>query len=153
MVDSSYASHTDRKTHNGISIHMNTNSGSCISISKKSKLLALSSTEAEYIGMYEASKVVLWLRQFLSELGFPTPGPTIMYEDNKSDIHIVQNGNDKGRTKHMDVRYHLIRELVKDNIIQVHCKPTEDMIADILTKPVDSIIFPILRSQLLGHLV
>jgi hypothetical protein len=131
MVDSSYASHIDRKSHYGISIHMNPNSGSCISISKKSKLLALSSTEAEYIGMYEASKVVLWLRQFLSELGYLPSMPTVLYEDNKSAIQIVLNGNDKGRTKHMDVRYHLVRDLVHNKTIQVKYMPTEDMIADI----------------------
>ena len=61
-VDSSYASHSDRKSQFGISIHLNDNSGSCISISKKAKLLALSSTEAEYVGMFEAFKIILWLR-------------------------------------------------------------------------------------------
>jgi hypothetical protein len=62
MVDSSYASHIDRKYHYGLSIHMNNNSGSCITISKKGSLIALSSTEAEYIRMYEASKIIMWQR-------------------------------------------------------------------------------------------
>ena len=52
-------------------------------------LLALSSTEAEYIGMYEASKLIMWLRQFLLELGFPPTSPTFLHEDNKSAIHIA----------------------------------------------------------------
>jgi hypothetical protein len=60
MVDSSYASHSDRKSQYGISVHMNSKSGSCISISKKGTILAFSSTEAEYIAMYEASKVIMW---------------------------------------------------------------------------------------------
>jgi hypothetical protein len=153
MVDSSYASHLDRKSHYGISIHMNSSSGSCISISKKSTILALSSTEAEYIGMYEASKIIMWLRQLLNELGYPPTSPTLLFEDNKSAIHIVTNGNDKGRTKHMDVRCHLIRELVKTNIIQIHYQPTETMIADILTKPLDPKLFTTLQAKLLGHLV
>ena len=80
---------------------------------KKAKLLALSSTEAEYLALFEASKTIMWLRQFLSELGYPPSTPTIIYEDNKSAINIIQNGNDKGRTKHMDIRYHYIRELVQ----------------------------------------
>ena len=104
MVDSSYASHLDRKSHYGISIHMNNNSGSCVSVSKKSTIIALSSTEAEYVGrLFEASKIIMWLRQLLLELDTK---PTILYEDNKPAIHISENGKDKGRTKHTDVRYH-----------------------------------------------
>ena len=153
MVDSSYASHSDRKSQYGISVHMNSKSGSCISISKKGTILALSSTEAEYIAMYEASKIIMWLRQFLQELGYPPPTPTILYEDNKSAIEIVHNNNDRGRTKHMDVRSHLIRELVKTNLTNVQYKPTEDMVADILTKPLDPKLFNHLQPHLLGHLV
>ena len=84
--------------------YINDSSGSCISISKKTKLLALSSTEAEYLALFEASKTIMWLRQFSSELGYPPATPTIIYEDNKSAINIIQNGNDKGRTKRMDIR-------------------------------------------------
>ena len=54
-------------------------------------LLSLSSTEAEYIAMYEASKIIMWLRQFLHELGYPPPNPTILHEDNQSAIQIVHN--------------------------------------------------------------
>jgi hypothetical protein len=153
MVDSSYASHTDRKSQYGISVHMNSKSGSCISISKKGTLLALSSTEAEYIAMYEASKIIMWLRQFLNELGYPPTAPTTLFEDNKSAIQIVHNNNDRGRTKHMDVRCHLIRELVKNKLTMVQYKPTEDMVADILTKPLDSKLFHHLQPHILGHLV
>ena len=94
-------------------------------------MLALSSTEAEYIGMFEASKLIMWLRQLLCELGVIMTQPTILYEENKSAIHIALNGNDKGRTKHMDVRYHYIRELVKEGAITVEYMPTLSMTADI----------------------
>ena len=80
---------------------------------KKRTILPLSSIEAEYVAMYEASKIIMWLRQFFHELGYPPSTSTILYEDNKSAIQIVHNGNDKSRTKHMDVRCHIIRELVK----------------------------------------
>ena len=94
---------------------MNSQSGSCIPLSKKGTILALSSTEAEYIGEFEASKLIMWLRQLLTELGYSSTNPTVMYEDNNSAIQIVKNGNDKGRTKHMDVRNHLIRDLVQSH--------------------------------------
>ena len=51
---------------------------------KKGTILALSSTEAEYIAMYESSKIIMWLRQFLHELGYPPPIPTILFEDNRT---------------------------------------------------------------------
>jgi hypothetical protein len=149
-VDSSYASHKDRKSHYGYSIHMNESSGSCITSSKKSSILALSSTEAEYIGMFEASKIIMWLRQFLHELGYAPTAPTILFEDNKSAIHIAQNGNDKGRTKHMDVRYHYLRDLIHQKAISVQYMPTNLMTSDILTKPLDPKQFQNLRKSLLG---
>ena len=85
--------------------------------------------------MYEASKLIMWLRQFLLELGFPLTSPTFLHEDNKSAIHIALHGNDKGRTKYMDVRCHLICDLIKSAVIQIQYQPTESMVADILTKP------------------
>jgi len=94
MVDSSYASHLDRKSQYGISTYMNSKSGSCITLSKNSKFIALSYTEAEYIALFEA-KIIIWLRQFLIGLGYLPSQPTPLFEDNKSAIHIVNNGNDK----------------------------------------------------------
>ena len=72
--------------------------------------------------LFEASKTILWSGQFLTELGFPHSTRTIIYEDNKSAIDIIHKSNDKGRTKHIDIRYHYIRELLKDqsHIVQVH---------------------------------
>jgi intein-encoded DNA endonuclease-like protein len=70
-----------------------------------------------------------------------------------STIHIVKNGNDKGKTKHMDVRYHYIRELLTDKQVEITHKSTSDMIADLLTKPLDRLTFSKLRSKLLGLLI
>ena len=95
----------------------------------------------------------MWLRQFLSELGYPPSTPTIIYEDNNSAINIIQNGNDKGRTKHMDIRYQYIRELVQNRHISVTYRPSSQMTADILTKPLDSKLFLAHRTSLLGNLV
>ena len=61
--------------------------------------------------MYGACKIIVWLRQLLLELGFPITSPTILHEDNKSDIQIAINDNDKGRIRHMDIRYHLLSAL------------------------------------------
>ena len=62
------------------------------------------------------------------------------------------NRNDKGRTKHMYIRYHYVREFVPTNQIQVLYRPTTTMIADILTKPLYFKQFSYLRSLILGNL-
>ena len=99
------------------------------------------------------SKTIMWLRQFLSELGFPSSTLTIIYEDNKSAVNIIQNGNDKVRTKHMDIRYHYIRTPVQFRHISVTYLPSSQMTAGILTKPLDSKLFLVHCTSLLGNLV
>jgi hypothetical protein len=149
FADASYGSHQDRKSHYGVSLHLGSG-GSVQTISKRTKLVALSSTEAEYIGLCEAAKVIAWARQFLEELGFRQDEPTVIYEDNQSAIAMVNNGNDHGRTKHIDIRYHYIRDLVKDGQISVKYLPTDDMVADTLTKALEKKQFKKFRSSLLG---
>jgi hypothetical protein len=118
--------------------------------SKKAKCMTQSSTEAEYLALGETTKLVAWARSLLEELGFPQPEPTIIWEDNKSTILIVNNGNDKGRMKHIDVRSHYIRELILKKQVTIQYMPTEDMVADILTKGVSKAILQRLRPRLLG---
>jgi hypothetical protein len=86
----------------------------------------------------------------LADLGFPQDLPTVIFEDNLSTIHLVEFGNDKGKTKHMDVRFHYIRELVETGQVKLQHKPTLDMIADILTKASTNPSFLRLRPFLLG---
>jgi hypothetical protein len=151
-VDSSYANHADRRSQYGITLHLGSfDSGTVYSVSKKSKCVSLSSTEAEYIALCEAAKLIAWARQFLLELSCPQPGPTDVFEDNQSTIRMVYHGNDKGRTKHIDVRYHYIRQLIEDGSINVKYLPTTEMLADILTKPLPSSQYLHLRDRLLGH--
>ena len=148
FVDASYGNHDDRKSHCGVSLHLGFPGGSVQTVSKKTKLVALSSTEAEYIGLCEAAKIVAWARQFLEEVGYPQQGPTILYEDNKSAINMVNNGNDHGRTKHIDIRYHYIRDLVEEGKVVVEYLPTDIMVADTLTKALDKNKFLKFRESL-----
>jgi hypothetical protein len=149
-ADSSYASHDDRKSHYGFTLHFGDKSGAFYSTSKKAKIMAISSTEAEYIALFEAGKIIAWARQFLDDLGFPQNIPTLLFEDNMSTILMVKNGNDKGKTKHMDVRYHYIKELVDTGKIILQHLSTTEMISDILTKPLVLGPFIYLRNKLLG---
>ena len=92
----------------------------------------------------------MWLRQFLHELGYTPTKPTILFEDNKSVIHMATNGNDKDRTKHMDVRYNYLRDSIDQKAISVEYMPTTVMTSDILTKPLDPKQFLIIRKSILG---
>jgi hypothetical protein len=151
FIDASYANHPDRKSHYGVSMHYGRNNGAFHVASKKMRIVALSSTEAEYIALCEGAKIISWARQFLDELGFKQLTPTQIYEDNISAIHMVNNGNDHGRTKHIDIRYHYIRQMLLEKQVIMDYLDTNHMRADILTKALQSNQFRNFRAQLLGQ--
>lgn len=101
--------------------------------SRKQKTVALSSTEAEYMAASEATCEALWLRTWVMEV-FRVEVPVIIYCDNQSAIALSSNDKFHQRTKHIDIRYHLIRENVAAGYIKLHFIPTADQEADILTK-------------------
>lgn len=141
FVDSDWANDiSDRKSYYGF-IFLLANgpiSWEC----QKQKTLALSSTEAEYIGISEATKESMYLKYLCSEIfdvnkscDFLTKSiPMIIYNDNQSAIRLSENQTFHKRTKHIHVKYHFIREKVKNNEIQLKHMPTTEMIADMLTK-------------------
>jgi hypothetical protein len=102
--------------------------------SKKRLVVALSSTESEYIAQTHAAKELMWLRAFLGELIAPFEEPTTLHCDNQGAIALSKDNKFHARTKHIDIRYHYIREAVENKDILMHYIPTEDNIADIFTK-------------------
>lgn len=117
--------------------------------SVKQRTVALSSTEAEYMGLCEAAKEAVWLRQLLTHVGIPQENPTIIHEDNQGAIALAKNPQHHNRTKHIDIRFHYIRERVmkvKDIVLQY--TPTANMIADIFTKRLTQEKFGRLRDLL-----
>lgn len=105
--------------------------------SRKQRSVALSSTEAEYIALTEASKEVVYLRNFLKEIDVLTQNsnPTDIYNDNQGAQKLIVNPIYHSRTKHIDIRYHFIRNIYDQGELNVLYCPTEEMSADILTKP------------------
>ena len=104
----------------------------------KLKHVTLSSTEAELSALAEAGTYVVWAREFLADLGFPQSGPTPVMEDNQSAITMsIKGGGNFKRSKHLIVRQTFIDELIKDGTLSLQYCPTTDMVADLLTKPVD----------------
>jgi hypothetical protein len=103
--------------------------------SKKQNAVSLSSTEAEYAAMAHAAREAVWLRNLFDELSLMQTVPTILYGDNMSALTIARDPQYHARSKHFDVKNHYIRHQIQNQVIKdVYC-PTEEMIADILTKP------------------
>ena len=102
--------------------------------------VALSTTEAEYMAVTEAVKEAIWLRGLLGELSL-RQGLTTVHCDSQSAIHLTKNQMYHERTKHIDVRYHFIREIIGQGQIAVKKIGTEDNPADMFTKPLPRLKF------------
>jgi len=134
FCDASYANNEDYTSISGFAVLYG---NSLVSwSSRKQADHALSSTEAEYIAAADASQEALSFRSMLEEIGFYQE-TTIIHEDNESCIKLSKNPQDTKRTRHIQVKYHFIRNLVKQGIIKlIHCK-TQNQLADIFTKGVN----------------
>ena len=147
-VDSDWArDRSTRRSTTGYILTLN-QSGPISWKSKLQEIVAQSSTEAEYIAAAKATQEVLGIRQTLVELGQPQQGPTHLGEDNSSTIHLSNNAVWNDRTKHIDVRFHFLRENVemkKVLLVKVHTKENK---ADLLTKPLASPQLTLLRNEM-----
>ena len=103
--------------------------------SKFQKCVAFSTTEAEFIAATEASKELLWLNKFINELGFDQD-KYVLFCDNQSVIHLSKNASFHSRSKHIDVCYHWIRDVLNSKQMQFEKFHTNDNGADMLTKVV-----------------
>lgn len=110
--------------------------------------MTLSTTEAEFVAATSCACQAIWLRKLSEVLGYHQQGPTTVYCDNVSAIKLSKNPVLHGRSKHIDVRYHFLRDLCKDGVIDIiHCS-SENQIADIMTKPLKTDVFVKLRNLL-----
>ncbi|GKB66901.1 hypothetical protein Tco_0928313 [Tanacetum coccineum] len=117
--------------------------------SKKQKCTAISSTEAEYIALSWCCAQILWMRSQLTDYGFQF-NKIPLYCDNKSAIALCCNNVQLSRAKHIDVRYHFIKEQVENRIMELYFVRTEYQLADIFTKPLPRERFNFLIIQKLG---
>jgi hypothetical protein len=136
FVDSDYAGDTvDRKSMSGYFVKIG--DAACIWGSKKQIAVALSTCEAEYHALTMAAKEVVWIRRVLEEAGVGISGATPVRSDNQSAIAwATAERIPLNRAKHIDVRVHFIRELVRCGVVSVEYVPTAINDADALTKPV-----------------
>ncbi|KAL5761263.1 hypothetical protein ACOSQ2_020101 [Xanthoceras sorbifolium] len=133
-VDADLAGNVDiRKSTTG---YVYTLGGTAVSwVSQLQKILALSTTEAEYVAVTEASKEMVWLQSFLEALG-KKQEDNVLYCDSQSAIHLAKNPSFHSRTKHIQLRYHFIRSLLEDGILKLQKISGAQNPADMLTKTV-----------------
>ena len=112
--------------------------------SKKQSMVALSTTEAEYIALSLACQEAVWLRNLLADIQLEQAVTTI-HEDNQGAIALSKNPTSHSRTKHIDIKYHYVRDLITRNEINVIYCPSNNMIADLFTKGLPRIQYEQLR--------
>jgi len=144
--DSDYAGCTDtRRSITGFFVKLA--NGVVSWQSHAQKTVALSSTEAEYMALSDCSRQIVWIQSLLGELGF-THTQTPIYGDNQGSMFIGSNPVQDRRTKHIDIRYHFIREKIVEGKVEVFFVQGDKNIADMLTKNLGNTKFSEFRSQL-----
>jgi hypothetical protein len=97
-------------------------------------MVALSSTEAEYYALSETIKCSLYVRQILQFINEVPKYPTKVFVDNTGAMFMANNWSTNARTKHVDVKYHFIREYVENKTVEVIFVRTDANVADLFTK-------------------
>jgi hypothetical protein len=149
-IDADFAEDRDtRRSHTGLAVFL----GPALITwkgRKRQTCVSTSSTQSEYVALYLAVQEVTYLRQLLKELQLAQEEPTTIYEDNQGAIALANNPIHHARTKHIDVKYHFIREQVQLGSVKLQYVPTADQVADLLTKPLGKPKFIRFRTILLG---
>ena len=130
--DSDYAN--DQETRRSRSGFVTTFGGAAVTwMSRKQSVVALSTTEAEYVAASEGAREAVWLTRLLKELTSISK-PPIMLVDNLSTVKLIRNPEFHRRTKHIEVRFHYVREKVLDGELQLEHVPSQRQLADMFTK-------------------
>ena len=108
-----------------------------------------STPEAEYVALAHGLKELLWTIQILTAMGIKIKLPVPVFEDNQTCISIASNFMSQKRTRYVDIRYHFIRDYVKDGTIKLFYCQTAKMLADILTKALPRPQYQRLRTQIM----
>ena len=119
---------------------------------KKQKLNTRSSTEAELVGVDDIMTQVLWTKLFLESIGYEVER-NILFQDNKSAIILEENGRTSvgKRNRALNIRYFFVTDQVKKGNIEIQYCPSEKMVGDFMTKPVQGQKFREFRKEILGN--
>lgn len=145
-VDSDFAGDLDKsKSTTG---YVYTLAGGAVSwMSKLQRVVALSTTEAEYMAATQACKESIWIQRLLEELGHKQE-KIVLFCDSQSALYIAKNPAFHSRTKHIRVQYHFVREVVEEGTVDMQKIHTNENLADVMTKPVNTDKFIQCRSSI-----
>ncbi|MEQ4601614.1 MAG: reverse transcriptase domain-containing protein, partial [Pseudomonas amygdali] len=115
--------------------HINLGGAAIAWSSRRQRRCACSSTDAEYLGLGDCTRTIVGLRDFLSEIHCPQPGPTLVHGDNQGANALAKNPEHHQRSRHVRLSEHIVREHVSEGLVNIQYLPTNEMSADALTKP------------------
>ena len=110
--------------------------------------MALSTIEAKYVATCSTSCEPLWLRKLLSDLFDLQLDATCIYCENQSCVKLSENPMFHDKSKHIEIKYHYIRDMVQKGEVKLQYVVTEEQIADVLTKPLARVKFEYFREKL-----
>jgi hypothetical protein len=143
------ADSNDRRSTSGYVIMVA--GGPVIWSSRKQKTAAHSSCESEYMAIDEAAREIMWVRNFLSELDIDYCSPVELLVGNRGAKALSENPVHHSRVKHIDIRYHYIRDCVFEGLIKLTFVPSENNLADIFTKSLDRTKFVDLSDRFMSY--
>lgn len=149
-IDASYGVHPDGKSHTGGCISLG--GGTVDAMSSRQGLVTKSSTEAELVGLSDYASQVIWTRNFLQAQGYQIADPpATVHQDNQSTMKLAEKGrSSSSRTRHVHIRFFFIKDRVDSGEIKIVYLPTDLMVSDLLTKPLQGEKFRQLRRLLLN---
>ncbi|TXG53998.1 hypothetical protein EZV62_019254 [Acer yangbiense] len=149
-TDSDYAGDLDDRKSTSVYVFL-MSSGAMSWSSKKQPVVTLSTTKAAFIAAASYACQAVWLRRVLEKLGLTQGNSTTVFCDSSSAIKLSKNPVMRGRSKHIDMRFHFLRELTKIWTVKIiHCN-TQEQVADVMTKPLKLEAFKKLRDLLGVH--
>ena len=148
--DSDWASSSDRRSTSGYYFRLNEDGGSVSWKSRKQPTVALSSCEAEYMALVAAAQESIFLRMLTKDFGLITTNPIRIHGDNQGSLSLVKNPVNHQKSKHIDIKYHFIREKQANGDIEVLYVKSADNVADLLTKPANKLKLDQFHQDLFG---
>ena len=147
--DAAFAVHPDMKSHTGAILTLG--KGAANTISSKQKLNTRSSTEAELVAADDIAPQAIWTTNFLEHQGYKSE--SIIFQDNLSTMQLEKNGMESSskRTRHINIRYYFIKDCIDKNYFKVKYCPTDDMIGDYPSKPLQGRKFRKHRKSMMGN--
>lgn len=150
-ADAAFNNHADCRSQGASFLSIGDGSAAFAAHSRKiTTCVVLSSMEAEYVTLSETARTAIYMRRFLSDIGFPQESPTIIYEDNSSAISLASCSNIPKKSRHILLRYHFIKYAVESGQVEVHFIDTKRQRADFFTKVLSTPDFIKGRSDVLN---